>query len=262
MWLSSAGSRLSLCGILLVSLVCCDLDAAALDGRVFVLQSAEGFRPVADTMPRLAFQHGQLSLNAGCNTIFGSFELRDSRLITSELATTEIGCDSVRQSQDEWLQSFLSAEPLCTLTSDRLTLESSLAKLVFVNREVAEPDQELVDTVWSVDTFLEGDGASNFFLQPEPTVVFAADQSIRIDTTCNTATGRYSVGKDQLTVSNVMFSSHPCSGPAKSADAHLRSLFRAGTLSFEIAAGRLTLGTRALGISASAGDADAGADTP
>jgi heat shock protein HslJ len=108
-----------------------------------------------------------------------------------------------------------------------------------------------------VDTFVKGDDASNFFLHPEPTVVFAADQSVRIDTTCNTATGRYSVDKDRLTVSNVTFSSQPCTGAAKSADSHLRSLFRAGALTFEIAAGRLTLGTTTLGVSAIAGGAEA-----
>lgn len=258
MRLVAPGLRLLLWVTLLGSLLSCELDeAAALDGRVFLLQSADGFRPVRDTTVRLGFRAGKLSLGAGCNSIFGSFEIRDSLLITGELGATETDCDSALASQDEWLKSFFSAQPALTLVGERLTLKGELAELVFVSREVAQPDRELVGTVWSVDTFLEGGAVSNIFLDPGPTMVFAEDQSVRIDTTCNTATGRYTVGKDRLTVSGLTFSSKVCTGAAKSADAHLRKLLKAGMLTVEIEGGRLTLGNDSLGISATAGDSSA-----
>jgi len=252
---ASSGLRFFFCALVLVSLGSCEFDpAAALDGQEFLLQSSEGFRPVDGTTVQLAFQDDQLTLSAGCNSMFGSFEVRESRLIVDELGTTDIGCDAALQAQDEWLANFLSAQPLLTQANDRLTLKGGVAQLVFVGRAVAEPDRQLVGTVWTVDTFLEGDAAIDIFLDPGPSVVFADDLSVRIDTTCNAATGSYTLVDDRLTVAGVTFSSNVCTGAAKSADAHLRKLFRAGKLAAQIEGDRLTLGTATVGISATAGD--------
>lgn len=222
----------------------------ALEGRVFLFESAEGFEPVADTTVRLSFEDDVLSFSADCNGHSGAYELHDGRLMIAGLASTAIGCGAALLAQDMWLAEFFSSSPLLELDGDRLTLTGAQATLVFLDRETADPDRPLAGTPWTIDTFIDHGAASNLPLASEPTLLFGDDGNVQIDTGCNTGSGRYAVAGSQLTLTDVAYTERACSGTSASAEAHIQAVMRAGVLSFEIEAARLTLERNDLGVSA------------
>lgn len=227
-----------------------DGDAPArLEGREFLLESAEGFEPVAGTTVQLSFDDGRLGFHAGCNSHSGDFELRDGRLIVVALSSTDIGCDLERGAQDHWLATFFTSSPRVLLDGDRLTLANDEATLVFLDREVADPDRPLAGTLWSIDTLVTADAASNVPLSPPPTVLFNEDGTLQVDTTCNTSGGHYAVSGNTLTLSDIAYTEAGCNAPT--IEAHIQSVIGNGTLAFTIEAARLTLQRGDLGLGAS-----------
>jgi heat shock protein HslJ len=100
-----------------------DVTYADLDGRSFVSTGAQGYEIVADTTVSLSFADERISANAGCNTQNGGVEVVEGQLrLTSPLASTMMGCEEPLMAQDQWVASFLEADPDITLDGDALTL--------------------------------------------------------------------------------------------------------------------------------------------
>jgi len=96
---------------------------ADLDGTTFLSTAATGYEIVADTTISLTFVDERISVNAGCNTQNAGVEVVDGQLqLTSELATTMMGCEEPLMAQDQWVASFLEADPDVILDGDTLTL--------------------------------------------------------------------------------------------------------------------------------------------
>lgn len=137
-------ARLAIASLLTASftLACGDdtqqKDPLDLDERVFLLDHADGFTPVADTSVRLSFQSGELSISAGCNSMSGPFDVEQGELVLHGLSATEIGCLKPGLSaQDDFLGKFVNSRPGLTLDGTQLTLHGAQTTLVFVDREVA-----------------------------------------------------------------------------------------------------------------------------
>ncbi|MEO8180230.1 MAG: META domain-containing protein [Deltaproteobacteria bacterium] len=222
-----------------------------LAGRAFLLESAEGFSPVASTTVRLSFEQTELSFYAGCNTHSGSYSPCGEDLCIRALGSTEIGCASELQAQDQWLAGFMTARPRLSLDGDRLTLSGADATLAFLDRELADPDRPLTGRVWLIDTFIDGDAASNIPLPSSPTVSFDEQGRAQIFTTCNTGTGAYTRQGRQLLLSDVLYTEAACASAASAAaDARIQRVLSDGTLTAEIEAARLTLTRAEVGLSA------------
>src|SRR5262249_3091604 len=151
---------------------CSDGAPGALDGRVFLLQSSQGFQPVPDTQLSVSFDDGEIFVSAGCNSQGGPFRLRGGRLELEGLGTTDIGCIQALAAQDDWLAHFLTSKPQLTLHGDQLTLESGVATLVLLDREVADPDRPLAGPAWTIDSFIASGGWSNGPMAAPITVTF------------------------------------------------------------------------------------------
>ncbi|MBN1654232.1 MAG: META domain-containing protein [Deltaproteobacteria bacterium] len=228
-----------------------DAMLAGLVGRTFMLERSRGFKPVTGTTVRLSFREGgELGFSAGCNSHSGSVEVLDGHLWVASLGATEMGCAAELHDQDNWLAAFFTSGPAVALDGNRVTLTGNESTLVFLDREVADPDRALVGPLWTVDTFFENEAAMNLPLQDGPTLLFSDDGSVSVDTTCNTSTGRYSVAGGELTLSEMAYTEVACSGSSAIADEKVQAVMRDGTLSFEIEAARLTLMRGDLGLSA------------
>jgi heat shock protein HslJ len=230
-------------------------DGHPLDGREFLLESADGFTPVQDTTVRVHFDEddGQPSFGfyADCNHHSGPYEVRDGRLVLLGFGSTEIGCEEPLSTQDSFLSSFFRAEPELQLEGDQLTFVGESATLVFVDREVADPDRTLTDRLWTVDTFITADAASNFALSEPPTVRFEQEGSVEIFSGCNTATGSFTQSDGELTLSGIAYTEEGCTDArAMQAEVHVQAVLSDGSLSFEIEAARLTLMRGDRGLSA------------
>jgi heat shock protein HslJ len=93
-----------------------------LDGRTFVSTEAEGFTLVPGTQVTLAFEDGNVSATAGCNTMSGPYEIDDGTLEVGDMASTLIGCPDDLQQQDGTLQDLLTGGPGVTLDGEVLTI--------------------------------------------------------------------------------------------------------------------------------------------
>jgi len=226
-----------------------------LDGRTFLLESADGFTPVPDTTVRVDFdeEEGQPSFGfyADCNHHSGPYEVRDGRLVLLGFGSTEIGCEEPLSMQDSFLSDFFRAEPELQLEGDRLTFIGELATLVFLDREIADPDRPLTGHLWTVDTFITGDAASDVPLAEPPTVRFEPEGSVEVFSGCNAGTGSFAQTEGELTLSGMAYTEEGCTDPrAMQAEANVQAVLSDGTASFEIEAARLTLMRGDRGLSA------------
>lgn len=228
-----------------------DTDQPAFIGKDFLLESAEGFTPVADTTVRLSFDESELRFSAGCNSHFGEYTLCGEKLCVDGFGSTAIGCPPDLGAQDQWLSEFFRSTPTLDYEGDTLILIGMDATLEFLDREVANPDRPLTGRTWTIDTFIMGDVASNVPLQDDPTVRFDDDGSFEAYTTCNTLAGAFEVDGRTLTLSDVTTTDIACTDPGvQAAEQHIAAVLGTGEVDFEIDANRLDLNRGQLGLSA------------
>jgi heat shock protein HslJ len=110
----------------------------------------------------LAFgDNGNLSANAGCNTMSGRYSIADGRLVVDgPLASTLMGCPG-RDNNDAALSDFLTSRPSLMLKGDTLTLAGASVSMTLVDRAVAHPAKPLAGTKWVADTLYDGDTVSS-----------------------------------------------------------------------------------------------------
>lgn len=123
--------RLVMTGMLVLvglTMVACGDDAASapeaeqLHGQTFKSTSIEGHEMVAGTNVTVGFDSDGVSVNAGCNTLFGAFEITDGVFEVGPMAQTLMACSDDLMQQDDFLVGFFEAGPTITLDKDTLTL--------------------------------------------------------------------------------------------------------------------------------------------
>ena len=114
--------------LLVLGLAACGDDdgtaVADVTGRSYLSESVTGYELAPDTRVAMDFREGEVSVNAGCNHLFGTLRIEGNRLHVEDMGGTEMGCDPVRHAQDEWIMDLLGAGPTYELDGDRLVLTS------------------------------------------------------------------------------------------------------------------------------------------
>jgi heat shock protein HslJ len=223
--------------------------ADSLLDRRFLLESADGYTPVPNTTISVSFDADGFGFSAGCNGHFGDYTLCGARLCIEGLGSTEIGCDQERSTQDSWLATFFTSEPAIDLSGAELTFTGDVATLVFLDREVANPDRPLTGRTWTVDTFIDGDAASNLALEISPTLDFSDDGTLSVFSGCNDVVFDYDLAGQAITLSLVSSTRAACTGAAGEASGHVSAVLT-GAVNYEIDAQRLTLMNGDLGLGA------------
>lgn len=114
---------------------------------------------VAGTRIRLTVSEDQVGASLGCNQLGGRYRLDGDVLVVDELFTTGMGCDPRRHDQDQWFADLLTSRPTLAVAGDDLTVTSGRTVILLRDREVADPDRDLVGTTWEVDGFVDADSA-------------------------------------------------------------------------------------------------------
>ena len=171
--------------------------ALRVDGKTYLSTDVKGAILVPGTRIQLTFKNTGLNANGGCNSMSGTYTINGGRLKTSQLATTEMGCDQPRMEQDQWLGR-LVGDVAITLAGDTLTLTDGTITLTLVDREVATPDLPIEGTRWVLDGITSGDAASSV-----PAGVTASirivDGRVQVEAGCNDGGGTVAVTADTLT---------------------------------------------------------------
>ncbi|MEX2546670.1 MAG: META domain-containing protein [Chloroflexota bacterium] len=220
-------------------------DPAGLNGRHFlsvtVTDGGVVRALVAGTVIRLTFQDGQLGASAGCNSMGGTYSIVDGKLIFHGGGMTEMGCDQPRHDQDDWLSAFLGSEPTIALNGNDLVLTSGTTTITLLDREVAEPDQPLVGTTWTLTSIITGEAVSSVPAGVLATIKFNADGSVEIHPGCNTGGGTYATNEDAITFSDLITTEMACLGPAMDVEGAVLAVLSADSITYAIDSGSLTL---------------------
>ena len=215
----------------------------------YVLQPSIGFNQVEGTTMELLFSRDaegvvKMWFSAGCNNfnadvLITSEELRP----TDGIKYTEMGCDQSRHAQDEWLRIFMMNAPRLSVSSDRLTLYGESATLVFLDKNIANPDRPLSGRVWTATQFIEQDSLSWLSLDSYPTLSFSEDGKLVIFDGCNHLEGNFVINGEQLSLTNMMtVTTHPCSiQNVLRISAHYQELFVDGIVTYSIDANILRI---------------------
>ena len=115
--------------VALLALAACSDDRSFtnedLDATAWVSSSVEGETLVEGTQIDLAFQDGQIAVNAGCNTMNGAYTLDNETLLVRNMAQTLQGCPDDLTAQDQWVLGLLESQPRLSLGGDELTMRGA-----------------------------------------------------------------------------------------------------------------------------------------
>jgi heat shock protein HslJ len=212
---------------------------AVLDGRTFVSRSTAGLVLVDGTTVRLTFSGGGLSMNAGCNTIFGPYTVNDGVLQTGTLGSTEKACDEALMEQDRQLTDLLASNPSIRLDGDTLTLTGTGLAISLLDRVVADPDRPLEGTVWTVDGVIDGDAISNGWGGAVATLTIVDGRAV-VHAGCNSGGASVTVGDGTLTFGSVGLTKMACAPEVMELEAAVVAVLN-GEVTYRIEADVLTI---------------------
>jgi heat shock protein HslJ len=172
-------------------------ETADVAGRSFVSTAAVGHDLVAGSTVTLEFGDGDLSANAGCNTLAGGYSVDGGTLTAGPLAMTEMACEPDLMAQDEWLAALLGGGPTLTGDGDELNVDGGAGSITLLDREVARPDVPLEGTRWVVDGIVAGEAVSSIPADVVASLTIDAGTAA-VETGCNTGSGSVEVGARTL----------------------------------------------------------------
>ncbi len=106
-----------------------------LSDHIYVSTEVTGHDLVSGTKITLDFPNpAELTADAGCNALGGSFTIEGGDLVVSGMRSTLKGCSADLQAQDEWLSQFLQSKPKIALSGDTLTLTGTDAKITLSSK--------------------------------------------------------------------------------------------------------------------------------
>lgn len=216
------------------------IDPLDLDGREFLSTEVEGFDLVDGTQIRLSFDGRSLGIHAGCNHIFGEFDIEGDRLVGGQFGTTEMACEPDLMAQDRWVTDVFALEPRLSLDGDTLTVRGVAGIVItFVDREVADPDRPLEGVRWVLDGIRTQDAVSSVALGVEASITFEDGRAL-VEAGCNTGSAEVQIGDDVITFGPLALTRMMCEPDAMEVEGYVTELLD-GDVQYRIEANRLTL---------------------
>jgi heat shock protein HslJ len=189
--------------------------AADLDGTTYESTSVEGHDLVPGEPVRLVFEGDTMSVSAGCNTLFGAYELTDGTLAWSgEPASTMLACEPDLTEQDAWLAELFTTG--VTATSEGSTLTLTSGDVVIEMADVAAENlDDLLGRTWTVRGIVEDQVTSRV---PKgvrnPRLEVGKNGLSRLDTGCNAGRTTVTVGEDFINFGHPAITRLACPGAA------------------------------------------------
>ncbi|HEV7723136.1 MAG TPA: META domain-containing protein [Iamia sp.] len=214
-------------------------------GRTFEAVSLESdvYDLVEGVTLSIAFTDDQITVDAGCNRLSGTYAIEGPILVVTGLGGTEMGCEPELMEQDAWIAGVLTARPVFTpqapdgllLSDDDWTLTMAAA-----GDEAADDDVELAGPEWTLDTLIDGEAASSVPEGVTATITFADDGTYAVAAGCNTGRGTYVEDATTLTLEPPTLTRRRCDEAATSVETAVVAVLD-GEADLRIDANRLTL---------------------
>jgi heat shock protein HslJ len=156
----------------------------------------------------LFFDEKNVSLSAGCNTLFGAVTIEENTLIFSIIATTLIACPEAEGNREQELATILDG---ATLTYEVI---ENKARLVNSSGELAlsliRPENVDLVNVWELTSIRTENAISSSILDEGTGITFKADGSVEILTACNGGGGKYTVKDNTISFEEIAFTEKGC----------------------------------------------------
>lgn len=222
---------------------------ADLDGTTYLSTAVTGHELVTGTDVRLTFEAGTMSAAAGCNTMFGPFDVTSGTLAWTDLpASTLIGCADDLVAQDRWLTDLLVAGVEAELSGSDLTLTLGDVALDLAS-STAVALQGALGRPWRVVGTVAGDQVTPI---PEgvrnPRLSVRADGLASLDTGCNNGRTTVQVDGDTLLLGPSTVTRAACQEPAASVEQQVLAVLdgRSDLVTYDGAVLVVTKGDRGL----------------
>jgi heat shock protein HslJ len=96
--------------------------------------------------------------------------------------------------------------------------------------------------VWTIDSFVMGDGVSNLPTPEDPTIEFRQDGTVEVFTACKTGQGRYELEGDAISLSDLTYPGElACLPMTQGVHDNMLQVMVDGDITYEIDAARLWL---------------------
>ncbi len=178
---------------------------ADLDGRTLVATGVTedgADRPLVEgTELQVSFEEpGNIGVTAGCNSMFGAYNLEDGTLTAPNLASTMMACEQERMDQDAWIGALLGEGVDVAVDGETVTFTSGSTVITFADAAAGTADSGLIGTVW-VLTDLVSAGGSTVSAVPAgvvATLSIGGEGTYQVDTGCNIGNGTATVGATSI----------------------------------------------------------------
>ncbi len=164
----------------------------------------------ADAHVTLGVEDDTVSGSAPCNSYRGPIRIDGDHVEIGPLATTLRGCpDRLMRADDEYLAALEAADTI-DVSVDRLILSNDRGvRLVFRPFEIR---RHLVGR-WSITSVNTGDAIVSPVVGTDPTVTFADDGTLQVETGCNTGAGAWKLLGNELAAGPIALTRRACIEP-------------------------------------------------
>lgn len=191
-----------------------------LQGTTYVSTSVQGRELVDGTEITLSFEDDGMSVAAGCNTMFGSYEVDESGMLrwSAGPASTLMACSDELEDQDRWLTTLLSDGVTATSEGPALTLTAGEVVIELESDAPASLDT-LFGRTWTL-VGLINDGASARLPRgiSRPFLSVREDGLARLNTGCNAGRTTVRIDGDQLVFGHAAITRRACTGPTRAVE--------------------------------------------
>jgi heat shock protein HslJ len=175
-------------------------ESIDVDSTEWVLQRYGPANDESELVPgstiTLRFEDGQLRGTAGCNSYFGNYQLDGDSISVGTLGSTEMWCEGLMDQESAYLALLRDAETV-TRQGESLILTGPTGRLVFA-RQSPVADQELVETVWELETIVIGVTVRSVLSGSRITIEFEPDGRVTGNAGCNSFGSTYQLDEKGL----------------------------------------------------------------
>jgi heat shock protein HslJ len=197
-----------------------------------------GAVPVVDDWPiTITFDDDSVGGRAACNSYGGTYQLTDGDLSIGELSATAMGCEPAPMEAESAFLGALPAVSRLDVSATSLVLSGEGVELHFARDEPLD-QLAVVDTLWLLDTLIQGEVASTVSGDPA-TLLLRADGTFEAGTGCRTLAGSYITNGNRI-VFTTFGATGECPPELTRQDSDIVSVLESG-FTATIDANRLTL---------------------
>jgi heat shock protein HslJ len=165
--------------------------------------------------------------------------------VARSLITTEMGCSEPLMAQDRWLADLLDGATIA-LDGATLTLSKGGTLLTLDDREIADPDRDLLGTRWVVDGLVSGDAVSSVPAGVVAALTFSEGR-VDVEAGCNRGGGGVEVADATLDFGPIALTKMACGASAMAVEQLVIQVL-SGQVEFAIEAGVLAIDAGGVGL--------------